>query len=577
MARLGEKPNEMRQGDPLGASRINAMIRGGVREVAGAGGADVEQFGDRYLIRQGVQKGNLPDITNYLVWVVVLKEYDDVLLCAKYDQPHDDTTWTPYSYSPSLGAQSQVTFYVAKPIELQRVAWDGLEVPGDSSRTYSYGSTVGERSVIGTTTVDEVIDRPYAPGDLLYCSRGVTGLKDPNGVDVFWADLNVAARRWEGGDVEMSSYCRLAALMPSDCLTAAGPSNSVVLRYDNASGKWTSSDLLTYPGSSGTLVFWRDTTLVKNRLTLTIPSAGSGSGPGVALDLMECPTTGCWVGGPLTGHVAAAEGSCTGQTFSVCLSCVECPEHVPSLTIACCPGVLLPPTLYAKLETGDGVGDTVLTLTYVSGANAGWYACDPCEFFNTCVWGLRQDDCSFRGNNCAVPTLSIDCDTKTFTYQSPSGNDSGCLGLLPVCFGSLGSSLKFTVTTTSPSGGGSVASGCTSGDCGDAGVPATLTATVTSATGVYASLPSSFTMTCHDLGGAAGHDWISGTSYTLGTNTGTIFVYYSVVGGIKVPSIALPGATTTPANAGWTCSPSYGAVFYVTTPSGSSCTITVTG
>jgi hypothetical protein len=140
-----------------------------------------------------------------------------------------------------------------------------------------------------------------------------------------------------------SGYCNLAALQTTDCLHAAGPSDAVMM--SPSGGRWYSTTPLTYPLGTGDLVFWLDNG--RPRLTLTV-AAGSGGSP---RDLIFCPATGCFVGGPLTGHAAHAAGPCAGAAFSVCLSCVTCPTHAS----ACCPADLLD-SLYATL-TEDGTTD----------------------------------------------------------------------------------------------------------------------------------------------------------------------------------------------------------------------------
>ena len=117
------------------------------------------------------------------------KELDDYLLCAD---------------------ENLTTYYVAKPWKLQRQSYDGSrQVLPDGAHQYawvsnSFSTTYSSRT--DTTTAPDgsgnlvsrsVIWPPYIQGDqLLIVNAPTSGMIDPEGNPVIWADCNSDARHW---------------------------------------------------------------------------------------------------------------------------------------------------------------------------------------------------------------------------------------------------------------------------------------------------------------------------------------------------------------------------------------------
>lgn len=198
MPHLPEKPAPLKAGDEqISASQFNRGFQMVPRHVAGAGGTEVEYYGDRMMIRTPKSAPNLPDISAYIATLVVLEELNDCLKCAGFRTPVDGGgLWTFQEYDATLEATADFVCYVAKPYILQKSPWNGQTLNGT---TYSAYTLPGERTATtGGDAVQELIHPAYFPGDIIKAVKGVTGLYDPDGVLIIWQDENEAARRWQG-------------------------------------------------------------------------------------------------------------------------------------------------------------------------------------------------------------------------------------------------------------------------------------------------------------------------------------------------------------------------------------------
>lgn len=113
------------------------------------------------------------------------------------------------------------------------------------------------------------------------------------------------------GPGTVTGGCGLAGLKPTDCIKFSNSfDGSTHYGTNTGSGVWTSDTALSYPGGSGVAVL----TKITGGWTLTVN--------GIAMD--SCGT-GCWMGGPATGHASASGGiGCDGETFEVCAECACC-------------------------------------------------------------------------------------------------------------------------------------------------------------------------------------------------------------------------------------------------------------
>lgn len=185
----------------LHMSDLEAMRRAILRQVRGGDDVDVQYFGDRVVVRGTATGPTLPDVNNYATLFVVLKEYDDYLLCTPYQIPlTSDLSWEPPLYDKNRGSdriQNPVTAHVAKPYALQKTPWHNRTVSGGGKTlTFSYPNA-NRRNVTdsdGNTYPQEL--EPYWPGDVITAVQLPMGYKDPDGLPVVWLDLNSAGRSW---------------------------------------------------------------------------------------------------------------------------------------------------------------------------------------------------------------------------------------------------------------------------------------------------------------------------------------------------------------------------------------------
>lgn len=169
--------------------------------------------------------------------------------------------------------------------------------------------------------------------------------------------------------IEGSANCtnNLSKLRPMECLTAtvAYLSQTVTLKPAHPpNGRWSSDGNVTYPGGTGIMTFW----YANGAAHLSL-----GGSSYTSMELLNCGD-GCFSGGPLTGHAwpedlesqeetgtghldSTGTGTgderipCTGYTFEVCLSCVECPTVDTPCTEVVCPGKLIPRRLYLTVQS----------------------------------------------------------------------------------------------------------------------------------------------------------------------------------------------------------------------------------
>lgn len=113
------------------------------------------------------------------------------------------------------------------------------------------------------------------------------------------------------GQGTITGGCELSALKPTDCVKFNNSyDGSIHNGINTGAGVWTSETSLAYPGGSGVAVL----TKVTGGWTLTVNA--------IAMDTCG---TGCWMGGPATGHASSSGGGkCNGETFTVCVECRCC-------------------------------------------------------------------------------------------------------------------------------------------------------------------------------------------------------------------------------------------------------------
>lgn len=199
MAFLDPKPGRFREGmTQLRTSDLNKILAGVPRQLRGAGNVTVDYFGDRILINADSDQLHAAETT---MQFVVLQEFGDYLLCTPFYQPSDKEgqEFAPQMYDASLGHDSKIQCYVAKPYLLQQTPWNGSSVTVNGQYvTYDYPSTGNRTYTTGSssTKVSQQITPSYFPGDVILAIQSITGLKDSSGFPILWMDLNVAARQW---------------------------------------------------------------------------------------------------------------------------------------------------------------------------------------------------------------------------------------------------------------------------------------------------------------------------------------------------------------------------------------------
>lgn len=244
MAQLENKPESFHRGQRApGADTLNQMSEIALRQIRSGHGVDVSYFNDRAVIHHPKHQNIvpvLPDSANYFAQFVVLREYDDCLLCTPhlpeiaFDYIALDTAlqafaiaaalananptsanitaaaaayanaqskmspsgWVPMTYNPNLGSSSSVRLYVVKPYLLQKTPWNGRTVTlYGSPESYTY-TDIGVRLVNGT--LQETINKGYFPGDVITAIKAELGYIGDDGNPIVWLDANIAARHWTG-------------------------------------------------------------------------------------------------------------------------------------------------------------------------------------------------------------------------------------------------------------------------------------------------------------------------------------------------------------------------------------------
>lgn len=188
--------------EQIPAGALNNIRDATPRQIRGSGDVDVQQFGDRTVVRGRRDMTRREDSHIYYAKFVVLREFDDYLRCAPFYQPVDSTShlWVPQGYDKDLEQATQVPTLVAKPNMLQKSVWNGKTVNylGENLSVAFDGVTIGQRTVTDTggAVQTQRISSPYVPGDVIVARRCVTGLQTSDGYPVFWQDENEAARQW---------------------------------------------------------------------------------------------------------------------------------------------------------------------------------------------------------------------------------------------------------------------------------------------------------------------------------------------------------------------------------------------
>ena len=216
----GNKPDPFYKGQSVQrqvtAEQLNRIRELSDRQLRGAGGTDVKDFGDRVTINTPdlLPAAPLPDVSNYIAQFVILAEYDDYLACTPYigKLSADGTHWIPQVYDASLGlGQPQIT-YIAKPYGLQRTPWDGQTVIYDNGQTITYNYVSAEKryaSTGGATTVQTLMPG-YAPGLLIFAVPSITGYQDPSGQMILWTDINDGGLFWSSDTPDTT--CQFTAI-----------------------------------------------------------------------------------------------------------------------------------------------------------------------------------------------------------------------------------------------------------------------------------------------------------------------------------------------------------------------------
>lgn len=202
MPTLFNKPG-FNRGDKLSAGKLSMIVQAVIRQLSGAGDADVRFYGDRVVVDSEYKGPRLPDITNYVAEFVVVEELDDLLKCAIFTQPADDIEggdWVPAVYSETTGDDQAPEFvYVAKNYNLQKTFWNGktFSIDGNDYEISFAGDTRTFTPVAAGTELNETIQPAYFKGEIIYAVRGVTGFVGPDDVVVGWMDLNCGGRVWK--------------------------------------------------------------------------------------------------------------------------------------------------------------------------------------------------------------------------------------------------------------------------------------------------------------------------------------------------------------------------------------------
>lgn len=271
MPNLESKPDPFKRGAYQLSERALNQIRDiGLRQIRGGDNTNVSQFGDRVFVQSRDHTALLPGLENYLLPLVVHKEYPDYLACTTFYQPVEDNLITPQLYNKNLSTQTTVDgqvinttvgggaivpdlmVYVAKPYLLQQTPWhekivEERDVLGQKSSFTYYSieeSQNGSEQKPWTPTSTnprmsgvrgfvpagssvfgwdwdggyQHIFPNYMPGDIIYAINGMTGYnfpEAPNRVPLVWVDANVGGRRWEQSTVDLTCDAR-AADIPGD-------------------------------------------------------------------------------------------------------------------------------------------------------------------------------------------------------------------------------------------------------------------------------------------------------------------------------------------------------------------------
>lgn len=206
MANLDNKPDTpFKGGDPVSASKLEAMRQAIKRQFVGAGTTNIEQLGDRLLIKSTDPGARNNDVSGYIAPFVVVEEFDDYLKCASYQHPNDGTFFTGPEYDPTFGSTATFFTYVAKPLMLQRRYWDGKTI-NDVLYTWT---AIGERTADSTPQ-----EAKYAPGEIIQAKIGITGLVGPDDVPIGWIDLNNSGLSYASPD-SVSDTSRLDVFQTS--------------------------------------------------------------------------------------------------------------------------------------------------------------------------------------------------------------------------------------------------------------------------------------------------------------------------------------------------------------------------
>lgn len=167
----GTAVTKWRSGEPLDHRKLNQVVDQVNALVKGA----------RPPQQVFPSPGDIPPVVMQRLQIVSIA--GDYLICNPFKGASADTT-------------SQIQ--VAKPFELRRsvVAWNGLTFTytDDQNRTAVNASSEEE---------DQVIVPLYVAGDIILAANNIVGgagVAMPNGMDLGWIDLNLAARAWAAND-----------------------------------------------------------------------------------------------------------------------------------------------------------------------------------------------------------------------------------------------------------------------------------------------------------------------------------------------------------------------------------------